>query len=325
MLKLTLSLALIMAGSLEAQTQGASSSLRGTLVYDQKPIAQATVFIQSLKDEVCVALFNKLSPDSDDKRALKRLQHCVKDEGSVVVDSRGQYQVVPKKSGWYCLHFLWDIQPKPAQPSSFRVGDWIAQFVGQKDFSGKYDAMAQGVPVFFAGTKDVVQDFDYEGPLGQPTSATAHISIPGITGALRLEAGPTAWQSSGREDGKIQLYAMDRRDHLLISAFLQKVDFAATPERCRSEWWPKTAKDAPVERLNLREFQEEEMAIVDYIVPRFRGNAIMQRSLHAYLGTKNLCAEVHLSKTQYNPSDEELFRTVLSSVKLLPESPGENH
>ncbi len=80
-----------------------------------------------------------------------------------------------------------------------------------------------------------------------------------------------------------------------------------------------------MERVNFLEYQQEAMSIVDYVIPRFRGNDIMQRSVHAYLGTKDLCAEVHLSKTQYAPSDEEIFRTVLSSVKLLPESPGENH
>ena len=125
----------------------------------------------------------------------------------------------------------------------------------------------------------------------------AQISIPAVKGVLELDAGPTDWEAQVRPDGKeTQLRAMHRVDQLLITAFLQKVKFSASAEKCRAEWWPMTAKSAPMKRKELRQSEKNGIAIVEYIVPEFRGNAVRQKSLHAYLGSRDLCAEVHLSK-----------------------------
>src|SRR5262250_3359877 len=71
----------------------------------------------------------------------------------------------------------------------------------------------------------------------------ARISIPGVTGVLEMDVGPTVWHASVRPDGReVRLEAMDRPDHLLISAFLQKVAFSASAEKCLSEWWPGSEK-----------------------------------------------------------------------------------
>ena len=320
MTKLMFCLMFLCAAYLDAQTPQGPHTLHGTLTYNQKPIAQATVFLQSLKNEGCAVLFNRSILLRNDERALKHLQKCIRDEGSITVDGQGQYQFAPKRPGWYCLHFLWDIQPKPAHLSSFRVSSWNVLFAGQKDLTGKYDAMAQGMPVFFAATQDLVQDFAYDGPLDQPTSTTARISVPGVRGMLQLEVGPTAWQSWVRADGKeTQMNAMGRVDTLLISAFIQKVGFPATPDQCRKDWWPRAAKSSPMERLDIREYERAGIAVVDYIVPRFGGHEVRQKSLHAYLGTGNICAEVHLSKTQYTAKDERLFEDVLSTIRLSPD------
>jgi hypothetical protein len=309
---------LLLVASWNAQGQQQPVALRGTLSYNERPITEAAVFLQSLRNESCATLF-RTADVRDDSRALKRLEHCIHDEGSTMVDSQGQYRLSPKKTGWYVLHFLWDIQPKPAQPCSFTVNTWTAGFEGKKDLTGKYDAMAQGAPVFFSGTGDVFQDFDYRGPSDRPISTQARISIPGVVGVLELEVGPTAWQSKVRDDGnEVQLYAMGRPDNLLLSAFLQRVPFVASPEQCRLNWWPRTATSAPMEREGLREFEKQGIAMVDYIVPRFRGNEVRQKSVHAYLGNGDICAEVHLSKVQFVSENQKLFDDVISTVQLIP-------
>ena len=65
----------------------------------------------------------------------------------------------------------------------------------------------------------------------------ASISIPGVTGALELDSGPSGWEARVRPDGKeVQMRAMSRPDHLLIAAYLERVTFPATAEKCRDEW-----------------------------------------------------------------------------------------
>ena len=79
-----------------------------------------------------------------------------------------------------------------------------------------------------------------------------------------------------------------------------------------------------MKRDQLRQYERGEIAVVDYLVPEFRGNAVRQRTIHAYLGASNLCAEVHLSKEQFVPENEKLFDDVLGTVQLqLDQSVGE--
>jgi hypothetical protein len=148
----------------------------------------------------------------------------------------------------------------------------------------------------------------------------AQISIPNVQGVLNLDVGPTTWEAHVRRDGKeTQLRALGRPDHLFITAFLQKVGFPASPERCRAEWWPMSAKNTAVKRDDLRESEKDGIAIVEYIVSEFRGASVMQKSVHAYLGGRDLCAEVHLSKVQFVPADQKLFDDVLTTLRLLPD------
>jgi len=81
-----------------------------------------------------------------------------------------------------------------------------------------------------------------------------------------------------------------------------------------------------MKRDELRQYEKNRLAVVDYFVPEFRGNPVRQRTIHAYLGGSDLCAEVHLSKEQFVPDDEKLFDSVLETVQLqLDQSPAENH
>ncbi len=162
---------------------------------------------------------------------------------------------------------------------------------------------------------------------GQQASVSkARIAIPGVRGVLELDVGPTSWDAHVRPDGKeTELQAKQRADHLFITAFLQKVKFPANAEKCRAEWWPMTAKSAPMKREEFRQSEKDGITVVEYIIPEFRGNPVHQKSLHAYLGSGNLCAEVHLSKVQFVPEDQKLFDDVLATARLLPdESATEN-
>jgi len=154
----------------------------------------------------------------------------------------------------------------------------------------------------------------------QPSVSKARISIPGVTGVLEMDVGPTTWEARVRADGKeTELQALYRPDNLRITAFLQQVKFPASPEKCRAEWWPMTEKGARMKREELRQSVKDGIAIVEFIIPEFRGNRIRQKSVHAYLGSRDLCAEVHLSKDQSTPEDQRLFDEVLGTARLLPD------
>ena len=162
----------------------------------------------------------------------------------------------------------------------------------------------------------------------QGSGHQVEMAIPGVPGILQLDVGPTKFQTRVRPDGKeVQLRALDRADHLGITAFLQKVSFPASAEKCREEWWPGTKKSTPMQLDNLQESPVKDgIAKVEYIVPEYQGMKVRLKTIHAYLGARDLCAEVHLSKAGFEPGDQKLFEEVLGTAKLLPDqSPAGDH
>ncbi len=159
----------------------------------------------------------------------------------------------------------------------------------------------------------------------QPSVSKAQISIPKVKGVLEIDVGPTTWEAQVRSDGKeTQLKAMSRKDNLLISAFLQKVNFPASAEKCRAEWWPGTEHSSQFKLQDIRQSEKDQIAIVEYMIPEVQGRPIRQKSVHAYLGARDLCAEIHLSKVLWDPADQKLFDDVLATVRLLPDESAAN-
>ena len=148
-------------------------------------------------------------------------------------------------------------------------------------------------------------------------SNPVQMAIPGVRGVLQFDVGPTTPEIQVRPDGQeVQLRAFGRPDGLEITAFLQRVAFPASAEKCRDEWWPDTKK-GPFQRDNLQEtVVKDGIARVEFIVPEFQGVKVQQKNMHAYVGGGELCAEIHLSKVDFKPDDQKLFEGVLASVKL---------
>jgi hypothetical protein len=157
--------------------------------------------------------------------------------------------------------------------------------------------------------------------LAQGTSNQVEMAIPGVPGILQLDVGPTKFETRVRPDGKeVQLRALSRSDHLGITAFLQRVTFPASAERCRDEWWPGTKQSMAMQRDDLQEsVVKNGIARVEYIVPEFQGMKVRLKTIHAYLGVRDLCAEIHLSKPGFEPGDQKLFEETLSTARLLPD------
>src|SRR5882762_679014 len=73
--------------------------------------------------------------------------------------------------------------------------------------------------------------------VAQAADSPARISFPGSNGVFEIAVGPTEWSSIAEPDGKeVSLEAMRRPDELFITAFLQRVAFAADPKKCQALW-----------------------------------------------------------------------------------------
>lgn len=158
--------------------------------------------------------------------------------------------------------------------------------------------------------------------LAQSDRDVIRMAVPDTPGRLELNLGHVPITYVLRPDGKeVQLQTSQAANGVIVSAFLQRVDFVPSPAECRKQWWTPTPQVAEGQRINVKLTESAPFARVDYDVPEFRGQRVDQHSVHVYLGGGQVCAEVHLSRVQYTPADEALFDAVLATVKLDPAAP----
>jgi hypothetical protein len=317
-----------------------SASVQLTLNEQGTPVKGALVVLQRLKDSDCVKLFNNPSPTF---REIQKAEKCVTDLPDGATDVNGKYSYQQLAAGWYDIRSLWSMQKPPAPSSAIAcvTGDWQVVYEPGRDHTGKYDAMVQGRPFELKEGEARQISFDYINQFeaadchrrvvnvrNPPNTGRARIAISGSRGVLELDPGQTAWHTELRQEGKeMYLTAMGRRDHLLVTAFLDQVSFAASAEKCRDERWPKerdALRSHDVDLGHITKITENGVARVEFFVDRGPGNSkVEMEDVHAYMGSGNLCAEVHLSKVGYRPEERKLFDEVLSSLRFLPEETAE--
>ena len=333
-LRATLTLSLLLLAAVTGKAEN-TLNVHGTLSDNGKPFPDGLVVLQRLKDEKCARLFATSDLTAKD---VRKLESCTQDLPWVHTDAKGNYSYERLAPGWYNIRFLWLLSSPPQSKQELMCGgtDWIFSFHPEKDKTGKYNGYAQGRAFELRKSKEI--DFDYEpkdysgadclnalsGARPQAgASNKVQVYYPGVKGVLELDPGPTAWQLEFRpQDNETWLTAMERPDTLYVTAFLQKVEFTATPETCRFARWRRVEKhlrDGKFKLVSVQYSSKDGMALVHDTVQNSHGEIVEHGDTHAYLGSRNLCAEVHISKEQFTPEDQKLFDEVLATVKLLPE------
>jgi tetratricopeptide (TPR) repeat protein len=102
---------------------------------------------------------------------------------------------------------------------------------------------------------------------------------------------------------------------MTISIFIEKAAQKGNHIDCRSFYWEKASK-SPLPKDNLKLYEKEEMAFVEYDVESYQGQKIDFHSLNAYLSNEDYWIDVHISKTQYKESDTKLFDAIVNSLKF---------
>lgn len=155
----------------------------------------------------------------------------------------------------------------------------------------------------------------------QPSGNIGRVEVPGIKGVLEINVGSSPWYLEFvPEDNWAMLHARQRPDHVIVTALLHQVPFAATAESCKTDSWPKMSQALSKKAEDLQESSYGGASRVGYTVSGEQN--MKSRHILAYWGTGNLCAEVHLIKAGYVPADQAAFEQILSSVRLYPDQSG---
>jgi len=153
----------------------------------------------------------------------------------------------------------------------------------------------------------------------QSPPRVTEISLPGQRLVLDIALGDLKIdraQTAARADGSGAKIAAANKSGLVLSAFLQKEPGKTTAAECRDDWFGKMRAATPFVLSDVKLSERGRMAVAEYIIHSAAGREVEQKHVHAYLGSRDICAEVHISKVSFRGGDEKLIDALLDTVRL---------
>ncbi len=157
-------------------------------------------------------------------------------------------------------------------------------------------------------------------PVGQPTAY--RMELPGRGWALEVDLpGFTIDQEEiqPRAEG-MRMLGHKGGTGMTVSMFLEQRPRPVTSQSCRDVYWT-TGKNSPSKKTNLELSDPGPMSMIKWLTPDHQGIAVNQQHMFGFLGRENICAEIHLSKVNFQPGEEQLFGEVLRSVRMVAAGP----
>ena len=112
-----------------------------------------------------------------------------------------------------------------------------------------------------------------------------------------------------------QLMAVNERNDIILSAFLEKAAGPVDAKACRQYYWSKTQEN-PITRENITLTETGSVALVEYLDKDLDGVPVNQQNLNAYLATNDYWIDVHISKTDFKPGDEAMFHYIVKNIRI---------
>jgi tetratricopeptide (TPR) repeat protein len=151
----------------------------------------------------------------------------------------------------------------------------------------------------------------------EKTSQPIVLSLPGLNWALQINA--TGFAMEGFEvapDGDAAHFAArNEKTEIMMTGYLEKAAKKGNAQECRTFYWTKAQK-SPFPKTDIKLSETGGMAIVEYMVTEFQGDHLDQKNINVYLAESDYWIDVHLSKTEYKPADQQAFDAVLKSVRI---------
>jgi len=143
------------------------------------------------------------------------------------------------------------------------------------------------------------------------------LSLPDLNWALEIKAPGFSMEDFeiASDGAAARFQAANKNTGVIMSGFLAKAPNKGDAKDCRSYYWSKAQK-SPFPKTDIKMSESGEMAIVEYLVKEYMGRELNQKNLNAYMAYSDYWIDIHLSKTSFKPDDQQLFKDVLSGVRI---------
>lgn len=149
------------------------------------------------------------------------------------------------------------------------------------------------------------------------------VSFPNKTWWVEVDSPGFAVKGKGRKpDGRYYLFAHDARSNVILSVMLEQAPEGADSSSCAAYLQSRMQSVAKLGVVPADEKTSEfnSMAVVEYMIPTVDGKAVQQKNVMACTMKEDVYVDVHLSKAQFQASDEEMLLDILNHVEVTSAS-----
>jgi hypothetical protein len=144
------------------------------------------------------------------------------------------------------------------------------------------------------------------------------ISFPGKTWALKIDSPDFAIESSGRQpDGREYLLANNSKTGIIASVTLEQSPGGADNKTCPDFLRKRVDSMSQLGPTDVKASEINSMAAIEVLLPKPQGIPLQQKNFFVCAAKDDIYVDIHLSKVQFQPSDEPLFTDVLSHVQII--------
>src|SRR6202050_2339877 len=142
-------------------------------------------------------------------------------------------------------------------------------------------------------------------------------SFPDKSWEVKIDSPGFAVESSGpKSDGREYLLASNAKTGIILSVTLEESKDGADSKTC-PEFLRKRVDG--LSQLDVRDVKTSEinsMAVIEYLLPKVQGIPLQQKNVVLCTANQDVYVDVHLSKAQFQPSDESLLLEVLAHLHI---------
>lgn len=150
------------------------------------------------------------------------------------------------------------------------------------------------------------------------TSRPIVLSLPDINWALEINANGFSmddYEIAPRGDAA-RFQASNKITGVIMSGFIEKAPKKGNVTDCRSYYWSRDEK-SPFPKTDIRMSESGDISIVEFMIKEYKGIDVNQKNLHAYMVESDYWIDIHLSKADYKPADQQLFKELLSEINIM--------
>jgi hypothetical protein len=144
------------------------------------------------------------------------------------------------------------------------------------------------------------------------------VSFPNKTWSVEVNSPGFLMRAKGKKpDGRYYLFANDPRTGVILSVMLeqsQQADAGSCPAYLQQRI--QSVSKLGIVATGVQSSESNSLAIVEYLIPAMEGKSVQQKNIVACAARDGVYVDIHLSKSQFQQTDEALLMDVLNQIQI---------